>query len=201
MKRTELPIIGEPLQGGFYAGLVLAGLQTFAIIAAPKAQGSATNFEWGKYGESIPANAYSDGSSNTIAMAENGSAMAQWAIGLVINDHNDWYIPSRDELEIIYRNLKPTTDKNCCSFRDGDNPSAPDINDRYPYTSDLPSITNAPLFQAGGAEAFDTVYHWSSTQCSAGRAWIQDFEDGHADIRRKGYKRAVRAVRRVLVIE
>lgn len=200
MKRTELPIIGEPLQGGFYAGLVMVGIQAFAIITAPKAQGE-SQFEWGKYGESIPATAYSDGSSNTIAMAENGSAMAQWAIGLVINDHNDWYIPSRDELEIIYRNLKPTTAQNCCSFRDGDNPSAPDINDRYPYTSALPAITNAPLFQQRGAEAFDAAYHWSSTQYSAGHAWFQGFEGGYTRLGNKGGKRAVRAVRRVLVIE
>jgi hypothetical protein len=44
-------------------------------------------------------------------------------------------------------------------------------------------------------------YHWSSTQYSADVAWVQDFEDGYAYIGLKGRKRAVRAVRSILVIE
>lgn len=40
--------------------------------------------------------------------------------------------------------------------------------------------------------------YWSSTQFSASLAWIQDFEDGHTYIGYKDYKRAVRAVRRIL---
>jgi hypothetical protein len=44
-------------------------------------------------------------------------------------------------------------------------------------------------------------YHWSSTQYSAYSAWVQDFEDGDTYIGYKVSKRAVRAVRSILVIE
>jgi hypothetical protein len=50
-------------------------------------------------------------------------------------------------------------------------------------------------------ELFEKRWHWSSTQYSACNAWIQDFEDGHTLIGNKVNKRAVRAVRRVLVIQ
>lgn len=199
MNRAELPAIGQPLKGGFFAGLVLSGLQTYAVIVSPKEFGTG-EFTWGEYGKEIDARSHSDGKSNTMAMAENGSTLAQWATGLTINEFNDWYIPARDELEIIYRNLKPTTNNNSCSFRDGDNPSAPDIDTRYPYSPTAPSITIAPLFQNGGSESLEPVWHWASTQYSARYAWNQGFEVGGQTIGNKYDSLAARAVRRELII-
>lgn len=199
MNREDLPAIGQPLNGGFFAGLILVGTQTHAVIVAPKEHGTG-EFTWGEYGKEIEARSYSDGKSNTLALAESDSELGKWATGLAIGEYNDWYIPARDELEIIYRNLKPTTDSNSCSFRDGDNPSAPDINTRYPYTETAPGITTAPLFQKGGSEAFEAVWHWASTQYSAHTAWYQYFEDGDQNISRKGNSLAARAVRRELII-
>ena len=45
-----------------------------------------------------------------------------------------------------------------------------------------------------------TDWHWSSTQYSANRAWVQDFEDGYQRFHLKDRELAVRAVRRELVI-
>ncbi len=199
MNRADLPVIGQPLNGGFFAGLILSGTQTHAVIVSPKEFGTG-EFAWGEYGKEIEARSYSDGKINTLAMAENGSELGQWAIGLVIGEYNDWYIPARDELEIIYRNLKPTTDNNCCSFRDGDNPSAPDIQARYPYTPTTPGVTVEPLFQNGGSEALEPVWHWASTHYSAHSAWIQGFAGGTQGFDFKLISLAARAVRRELVI-
>jgi hypothetical protein len=46
----------------------------------------------------------------------------QWARSLNIGGFSDWYIPAKNELEIVYRFLKPTTDVNSTSF--GANPNA-----------------------------------------------------------------------------
>ncbi len=199
MNHKELPQIGQPLNGGFFAGLIQTGEHIHAIIVAPKEAGT-EKFPWGEHGKEIDAKNYSDGKSNTLIMAENGSQLAQWALALTINEFSDWYIPSRDELEIIYRNLKPTTNENCCSFRDGDNPSALDFSQRYPYTPLSPLITKASAFQKGNDEAFDPTWHWSSTQYSAHDAWIQGFADGDQGYGGKDGELAVRAVRRELVI-
>lgn len=40
-------------------------------------------------------------------------------------------------------------------------------------------------------------YHWSSTQFSSNRAWLQHFEHGYQSIGRKDHQLAVRAVRRL----
>ena len=76
--------------------------------------------EWGEYGKAAKAHSYCDGLANTRAMAAAGSELAKHMLSLQIGEHNDWYLPSRDELELCYRNLKPTGDPNDCAYRDGD---------------------------------------------------------------------------------
>jgi hypothetical protein len=49
-------------------------------------------------------------------------------------------------------------------------------------------------------EHFIQRWHWSSTQYSARRAWIQTFGDGYQDIHDKDDSLAARAVRRELII-
>ncbi|MGN7007221.1 DUF1566 domain-containing protein, partial [Neisseria sp. P0008.S004] len=86
------------------------------------------------------------------AMKDAGNNAAEWALQLNIAGHTDWYLPSRDELELCYRNLKPTDENNWASFRDGDNPSS--LPTGYPYTEQSPQQTSATAFQGGGSEAF-----------------------------------------------
>lgn len=188
--------IGTAFEGGFFAGRFRIDLDEFALIAAPKATGETTG-EWGKRGEHIDgASSCFDGRANTLAIADAGSDLARWALGLNINGFDDWYLPCRDELEILYRNLKPTSDENCCSFRDGDNASS--VPPGFPYTPLLPAQSVAEAFREGGAEVFDATWHWSSTQCSPYYAWTQLFDNGLQSYGVKNGGFRVRAVRRVL---
>jgi hypothetical protein len=193
---TELAI-GQPYAGGFYGGPIRIDGALFAIIVAPKAAGERTG-AWDDSDKDVAgATSYADGLQNTIAMGEAGSDLAQWARGLRIADCDDWFIPSQDELEVIYRNLKPTADTNTQYGRSGLNASA--VTPTYPYSRAEPTQTQAEVFRAGGAEAFDDVWYWSSTQHAAYSdcAWGQDFGDGGQDFIHKSYEGRARAVRRL----
>ncbi|QLG89833.1 DUF1566 domain-containing protein [Chitinibacter bivalviorum] len=185
--------------GGFYAGRIMIDGKAFALIASPKAEGE-TEKEWISDYQDVPgAKSYNDGLANTIAMAEAGSELAQWARDLRIADHDDWYIPSQDELEIIYRNLKPTARENSQYGRAGINVSA--IEPTRPYTPELPAQTQAEAFQEGGDEAFETEWYWTSTQhaSDSNYAWIQYLDNGNQTNYFKTNEFRARAVRRLAI--
>lgn len=197
IKRSELPAILAALAGGFYMGIVQKDGQHMAIIKAPKAQGE-TKGVWGPYDE-IAAASCVDGAANTKAMAEADSDLAKWALGLNIDGLTDWHLPARDVLELCYRNAKPGTRMNLCSFRDGDNPSS--IPPGYPYTDQSPAPTENPLFKEGGDEAFETDYYWSSTQYSADNAYYRRFRDGSTGWSGKGRKLRAFVVRLLPILD
>jgi hypothetical protein len=195
-KSIENHVYGAPMSGGFFAGAILVDGLKYAVIVSPKATGETTG-KWGEYGEKIAAGHLSDGITNTKAMAEAGSTIAQWALALNINGHADWYIPSREELELLYRNLKPTVCENSCSYRDGENLCSVPLG--FPYADDLPAQTSVADFQECGGEALAGVWHWTSTQYSSYGAFYQLFNDGGQGSFSKGYEGRVRAVRRELI--
>jgi hypothetical protein len=193
-----LPILGTAMAGGFYAGRIMIDQQPFAIVVASKATGEHKPAIWIPDYEAVPgARSYNDGMANTKAMAEAGSKLAQWALDLRIADCSDWYLPSQDELEVIYRNLKPTTQQNSCYARSGTNLSA--VEPTRPYTPEFPLQTEAELFKSGGAEAFEPDWYWSSTQhvSDSDSAWIQNFFNGDQTCNYASFKGRARAVRRL----
>jgi hypothetical protein len=70
-----------------------------------------TNAEWGCYGTTIGGTDTSigTGAANTAAIvagcSESGIA-ARICNDLVLNGYNDWFLPSKDELNLMYENLK-----------------------------------------------------------------------------------------------
>lgn len=193
---------GTPLDGGFYAGRINVGGQAFALIVAPKAEGEHDDAAWNESRKTVEgAMSPADGHANTQAMAAAGSKLAQWALDLRIAEHDDWYLPAQDELEIIYRNLKPTTEENYLYARSGINLSA--LPPTYPYTRELPAQTAAAAFQDGGEQAFDDVWYWTSTQIAAddSYAWLQLFDNGGQGSSHKSSEYRARAVRRLSIIE
>jgi hypothetical protein len=196
--KTTLPAaIGAAFAGGFFAGLIIDGGQAFALIVSPKIVGE-HKATWSASSQAVAgATSYSSGLANTHAMDEAGSGLAKWARELDIDGHVDWYIPSRDELEVIYRNLKPTTEENTSYYRSGDNPSS--VPAGYPYTANVPGQAAPDAFKAGGPEALEDEWYWSSTQHAAvpSDAWLQLFSGGSQSFSRKSYEGRARAVRRL----
>lgn len=196
---NEIPtIIGTAMGDGFYAGRIMIGEQAYALIVAPKAEGEHEDAIWIDDYKDVPnAKSYNDGLANTQAMTEAGSELAKWAQDLRIGGNDDWYLPSQDELEIIYRNLKPTTRENYCYARSGINLSA--IEPTRPYTPAFPVQTLAEAFQQGDEQAFETEWYWSSTQHASDSncAWFQDFRDGNQFDDDKFYECRARAFRRL----
>ncbi|BBH11773.1 hypothetical protein CH06BL_10210 [Chromobacterium haemolyticum] len=188
---------GEAFGGGFYVCRFHVGSDEYALIVAPKSVGE-TKGTWGEHGVEIPgARSCCDGAENTRHMAEAGSELASLIARLDINGLRDWYLPGRDELEMCFRYLKPTSDENYCAFRDGENASSIPVG--YPYTKHEPAQTAVDAFIAGGAEAFDPGWYWSSTQYSRYLAYVQSFWNGLQLSYDKTSTLRARAVRRVLI--
>ena len=153
-----------------------------------------------------------------VAAAMNSAAYpaAQFCEGLSIGGYTDWYLPARDELELCYRNFKPTTVSNNTTARSKSSYTYPEGNDgNYgtdthglnrnsspigsAYSGSVPAQTSVTLFKSGGSEAFAADYYWPSSEYSATYAWRHNFGDSVQDY---GYKNAiwfVRAVRRLSV--
>ena len=185
---------GTPFEGGFYGGQIRSGEKIFAVVWAPKALGEKVSIWLPSYKDVPNARSCFHSMDNTRAMAEAGSPLAQWALGLELAGHKDWCIPARDVLELGYRHLKPTNYENSASFRDGDNPSSIPVG--YPYTEQVPTQTPAEAFRKGGPEAFEAAWYWSSTQYSSHYAWGQDFGNGNQGFSDgKEFEARARAVR------
>jgi hypothetical protein len=215
----DIPELGKNI-GDFYEGGYLAGVidstqtagssgKRYALIVAPKAEGQ-TNIGWG-YNGSTGATSRWDGVQNTINLLSYSSSHApQFCNNLTINGYSDWYMPAIDELELLYRNFKPTTQINASpSFSfygetltggNGYNPNSDPLGNVY--TIDDPLQVELPIFRGGGAESL-TGTLWSSTDALQYRAWVQVFTHINGDwagsrsrlIKTNNY--TVRAVRRL----
>lgn len=195
----ELPGIGDPLGGGYHTGLYRCQHtgDIRALVTGSKAIELVGTY--GQRGQNIEgARSYTDGRANTIAMAEAGGETAQKVLLIEHNGCNDWAWPTRDQVDMQYRAFKPTADGNCCSFRDGDNPSS--IPAGYPYTPDFPAQTTVEVFRDGGPEAFGARVYWSSTQDGPYLAWHLHFGNGYTVNSDKFTEFAVRPVRSIKVI-
>jgi len=193
-----LPEIGQAYGGGFFSGVIVQEGKRYMLITA----GREHEFEgeWGEYGTKIEgADSFTDGRANTEAMAAAGSELAQQVLALAIGGYNDWAIPARDQQELQYRNLKPTSRENYCWNRDGDNPNSQPIG--LLYTPESPTKTTVGAFREGGSEAFQPTWYWSSSQRSAYIAFYMYFDDGSQYGGAKNVELRVRPVRSELIID
>jgi len=118
-----------------------------------------------------------------------------------------------DELELIYRNLKPVTADNATGNETkafpgsqdyGFNPSSDPTGSAYTASGE-PFQTSVTDFQSGGAEALDLERYWSSTDADeTSQAWNQIFtrannEGVQSAFFKDEFNRNVRPVRRVVL--
>jgi hypothetical protein len=111
-ERPAPPRIGQmwPGEGGVYAGLMRGenGQPDYHLIVPTDPLGQHDGIAWGGFGMEAPGPASSfDGLANTTALAGAGDAYpaAQWATGIAIDGHTDWYLPSRRELRLCWVNV------------------------------------------------------------------------------------------------
>src|SRR6056297_2404982 len=143
---TDPNNIGQPYEGGYLAG-VIDSTQTegssgerYALIVAPKASGENASLEWGGYNYTVSgADSTWNGKQNTIDLKADSQShpAAAFCDGLTIGGDSAWYLPAPDELELLYRNFKPTTQGNYTSSTplhnqtNGYNPNSDPTKDGY----------------------------------------------------------------------
>jgi hypothetical protein len=201
---TTLYTIGQSLGGGFYAGQISTagnGIADYNLIVGPVASAQNSSKQY-KNANTATAGADSviDGPQNTADIVADGNSTvypaAHFCNDLVIGGFSDWYMPAKNELEVCYYNLKPTTTSNNTSS--GINANAVPARASN-YTAGTPAQTSATDFKDTGTEDFALAFYWASTENSAMTAGIQIFDYGLQILSNKTGSYRVRAVRRVAV--
>jgi hypothetical protein len=192
-------VIGQAYGGGYYAGQISTtanSVATHYLIVGPVASAQST-LEWKTTNTSTAGtSSVIDGPTNSANMNNASHPAAQFCEAVTAGGQTDWYMPAKNELEVCYYNLKPTTTANSTSS--GINANAVPARASN-YTSGTPAQTSATDFKDTGAEDFAAEYYWSSTEASASTAWWQYFLNGFQYGFNKSHSYRVRAVRRVPV--
>lgn len=174
----------------------------------------------------LPAECWTltEGYAATQAMRNAGDATqypaAHWAAALSIGGYTDWYVPTRDELERIWRYLRPTSANN---YVTADRPTSPTLSyqnngskgdtsashgvnvnalaNTGAYIAGNPSQTGIVAFRTGGAQAMDygSAVYASSTGYDAANAWAQSYQTatpGKQMTQVKESSTLIRAIRR-----
>lgn len=166
-------VIGEPYGGGFYAGDIESDGQWFKLIVADvSADITGANASWKTTSTDTPNTDHlTDGVANTAAMIAAGISLHPAANHCVNYDgggYTDWYMPAKDELNVIYLNLGYNR------------PDCP------------------PDFLSSGPQAFSDEWYWASTQYWIADGWVRHFSNGTENYYNKTYtSRRVRPVRRL----
>ena len=237
--------IGEEIAGGFIAGVIYTDANSadidandtrqngkrYALIVSPKAIGEpSSNLQWRTSRTGVAeARTRWDGLYVTDhIIGGNAGSLSSFPIfefcdqvrtsdPVPDDGGSDWYIPAMDELELLYRNLKPGTEDNDVRERDlefpdlfqqGENPSSDPQGTAY--TASDPQQTTVADFQgSGGAETLqfegdsDSNRLWSATEADRDRAWYQTFRGSSAgsqlrfDLEKTDTRFRCRLVRRV----
>lgn len=207
---VEIPNIGDPFVGGFFAGYIshtANGVPTHALIVAPRATGATgtgypvtTNLAY-KTTATLTTGTDSlfDGRVNTNAIVTAGLSIhpaANFCAGLNIGGYTDWYLPAQLELDIAYFHLKPVTNSNTTGAQ-ASGINAYSVPPRVAnYTATVPGMTSVAAFNFTGAERFENTTHWSSSEgYPAGR--VMNMGTAYKDSLNKNLTVAVRAFRRV----
>ena len=197
-------VIGQAFGGGFYAGQISTagnGIADYNLVVGPVASAQSSSKQYKNATTATTgADSVIDGPQNTADMVADGNATvypaAHFCNDLVIGGFSDWYLPAKNELEVCYYNLKPTTTINNTSSGTNTN-AVPSRGSNY--TAGTPAQTSVTDFKDTGAEDFAAVMYWSSTEYSATNAWWMTFSYGNQTTDYKTNSYRVRAIRRVAV--
>lgn len=198
---TPTYTIGQALGGGYYAGQISTAGNSIAdynLVVGPVASAQST-LQYKIVATGGDPTSVINGPANSATMNDVTHPAAQFCEGLTIGGFSDWYMPAKNELEVCYYNLKPSTTSN--NINAGINVNAVPARASN-YTAGTPAQTSATDFRDTGTENF-TVFtrYWSSTQNSSYSTYgnYQYFSNGYQFGAGKNGNRPVRAIRRVAV--
>jgi hypothetical protein len=139
---------GDVYEGGFFAGQISTagnGVADYNLVIAPKSSGENSSKQW-KTSNTSTAGTSSviDGPTNSANMNDPSHPAAEFCEGLTIGGFSNWYMPAKNELEVCYYNLKPTTTSN--NTGSGTNTNAVPSRGSN-YTAGTPAQTAATDFQ------------------------------------------------------
>lgn len=198
---SGLPAIGEALGGGYFAGAISTagnGAADYYLIVSPKSTGESLSKTMGAY-VARGATSEINGPANSATLASFSVPGAVFCEGLTIGGYSDWYLPAKNELEVLYYFLKPTTNTNDTSSGSNANAVAPEPRSTN-YTSGSPAQTSAGIgFRIGEANAFAALDYWSSTEQLSAYNFTTLFSTGQSSYIAKGFDLPVRAVRRMAI--
>jgi hypothetical protein len=225
-------IIGGNI-GSSYSSWVIA--VPWKIIVSPKSSGEIGSVQYKTTNTADPTQCttLTNGVASTAAMQALNNPlspiypMAQWVTNINlsggIGGFTDWYIPARDELELIWRNLKPTTNNNYSIVArqystsniykyDSNVPDSSDYSglnrNSYPpgaaYTAAKPAQTSVVAFKTGGVEAMGLGLFWSCSEFSSIYGWYHSYNSpspGYQgnSYRTKDYSTFSRCIRRSIL--
>ena len=196
------PAIGAAFGGGFFAGQISTagnGIADYNLVVGPKASAEIADKQWKTtYTDTPGTSSVINGPANSAAMNNANHPAAEFCEALTVGGFTDWYLPAKNEFEVCYYNLKPTTNSNNTSSGTNTN-AVPSRGSNY--TAGTPAQTSATIFQSpSGTEFFATnVDRWTSTQATALYGWNQIFSTGLQAQQYKTNGNTVRAIRRVAV--
>jgi hypothetical protein len=195
-----LPVIGAAYGGGFFAGQISTagnGIADYNLVVGPLSSAQ-SNLQWKVVATSTTGTSSAiNGPANSAAMNDATHPAAQFCEAVSAGSQTDWYMPSKNELEVCYYNLKPKTTANDTTTGANTN-AVPSRGSNY--TAGTPAQTSAAAFViTTGAEAYADANYWSSTEASAVNGWRQQFDFAIQYAVDKTVSHRVRAVRRVAV--
>ena len=200
--------IGQKFNGGYFAGVIRVKDCAYLVLVAPNTTERSVQIKT-KYSSPSGIQSVNDGWDNTNAMNDVEHPAAQYCRSLNVGGNTDFYLPSRDELEMCYRVFKPTARDNATytagtlsgnlSSATGTNRSS--IPTGAAYTATSPTQTIVTEFQSGSVEAFDEKWYWTSTESATNTydSLRQNFSNGNQNWDSKTDVYRVRGVRRVLI--